>query len=322
MRPGKRMAWRRASTSSAGGLLLALGLLIPLAAVHDRLHDARGGADRAPRQGACGPRTAGRSCPCCTASSRSRLAFNGAGQWSLDHAIGWGRRRPVAGASAPSRRGDRRGDGRGRGTPQRAGALPRHPDHQLATEPRPNEEGASPGAPFFMPALAPNHVVSGGTRTAGGGSGQQPCGSVFNGPRGGSGAKTGWGKGRGSSASATGRAAAECYETPKKGRDHGRKPGALRIGRRGSALAMRENGCGLQNLADQGHLTPAPHTNHARMALSRPTRASFAQTTRRTRASDAIGDPLPYPPGFSHSLPPTRSTQGCANGTTSLGNDG
>ena len=72
---------------------------------------------------------------------------------------------------------------------------------------------------------------------------------------------------------------AECHETSKKGRGHARKLSVLRIGSRGSALAMRENRTELQKSVDRRRSTRG-HTDHARTALSRPTRAPY-------RANDA-----------------------------------
>jgi putative oxidoreductase len=86
--PGRRMALGAGVTELVGGLLLALGLLVPLAAaliaamcvVAARTAYAGRGLWHA---------NGGWEYVLVLATVAVGLAFNGAGQWSLDHAIGW-----------------------------------------------------------------------------------------------------------------------------------------------------------------------------------------------------------------------------------------
>ena len=88
MRPGKRMALAAGFNEFAGGLLLALGLLIPLAAVliASTMLVASLTAHRGKGLWATNN---GFELPLLYGVVAIGLAFNGAGQWSLDHAIGW-----------------------------------------------------------------------------------------------------------------------------------------------------------------------------------------------------------------------------------------
>jgi putative oxidoreductase len=69
-RPGRRMAMLAGLSEAGGGLLLALGLLTPLAAAHG-LWATNGGYEL----------------PLTNALVATGLAFTGAGPWSLDHAF-------------------------------------------------------------------------------------------------------------------------------------------------------------------------------------------------------------------------------------------
>ncbi len=88
MRPGKRMALAAGANEFGGGLLLALGLLTPLAAVliASTLLVASLTAHRG--KGLWNSDN-GSELPLLYGLIPVALAFNGAGQWSLDHAIGW-----------------------------------------------------------------------------------------------------------------------------------------------------------------------------------------------------------------------------------------
>jgi putative oxidoreductase len=88
MRPGKRMAMAAGFNEFAGGLLLALGLLTPLAAVliASTMLVASLTAHRGKGLWATNN---GFELPLLYGTVAVGLAFNGAGQWSLDHAIGW-----------------------------------------------------------------------------------------------------------------------------------------------------------------------------------------------------------------------------------------
>ncbi len=88
MRPGRHMALAAGANEFGGGLLLALGLLTPLAAVLIAstmlvaiLTAHRGKGIWATNNGA--------ELPLLYGLIPVALAFNGAGQWSLDQAIGW-----------------------------------------------------------------------------------------------------------------------------------------------------------------------------------------------------------------------------------------
>ena len=101
--PGKRMALAAGFNEFAGGLLLALGLADPAGGGPDRLDDAGRIAHGASRQGALGHQQRVRAAAAVRPHRRSPSPFNGAGQWSLDHAIGWDVRRPRLGPRCPRR---------------------------------------------------------------------------------------------------------------------------------------------------------------------------------------------------------------------------
>ena len=89
MRPGHRMALAAGTNEFAGGVLLALGLLIPLAAVMIGTTmlvaalTAHAGKPIWNQEG-------GAELPLLYAVIAVSLSFHGAGQWSLDNALGWG----------------------------------------------------------------------------------------------------------------------------------------------------------------------------------------------------------------------------------------
>jgi putative oxidoreductase len=86
--PGRQMAVAAGAAEFAGGLLLALGLLVPVAAVliaSTYLVAARTAhAGKGPWNG-----SGGWEYVLVLSTVAIGLAFNGAGKWSLDHAIGW-----------------------------------------------------------------------------------------------------------------------------------------------------------------------------------------------------------------------------------------
>jgi putative oxidoreductase len=88
MRPGRRMALAAGFNEFGGGLLLALGLLIPLAAVVIA-STMLVAALTAHRGKGIWNSNNGSELPLLNGLIPVALAFNGAGQWSLDHAIGW-----------------------------------------------------------------------------------------------------------------------------------------------------------------------------------------------------------------------------------------
>ena len=88
MRPGKRMAVAAGFNEFAGGALLALGLLLPLAAV--LIASTMLVASLTAHRGkGLWVTNNGFELPLLYGVVAVGLAFNGAGQWSLDHAIGW-----------------------------------------------------------------------------------------------------------------------------------------------------------------------------------------------------------------------------------------
>jgi putative oxidoreductase len=89
MRPGERMALAAGFNELGGGLLLALGLLIPLAAV--MIGSTMLVAALTAHRGK-GPwnTDGGWELPLLFGLIPVSLAFHGAGVWSLDHALGWG----------------------------------------------------------------------------------------------------------------------------------------------------------------------------------------------------------------------------------------
>jgi putative oxidoreductase len=88
LRPGKPMAVASGASEFTGGLLLALGLLTPVAAVliASTMFVAILTAHRG--KGLWNSNN-GAELPLTFALVAIGLAFNGAGQWSLDNAIGW-----------------------------------------------------------------------------------------------------------------------------------------------------------------------------------------------------------------------------------------
>ena len=88
MRPGRLMATAAGGAEFFGGLLLALGLAVPLAAV--LIASTMFVAIRTAHRGkGLWVSDNGAELPLTYAVVAIGLAFNGAGQWSLDHAIGW-----------------------------------------------------------------------------------------------------------------------------------------------------------------------------------------------------------------------------------------
>jgi putative oxidoreductase len=88
MRPGKRMAVAAGANEFGGGLLLALGLFTPLAAV--LIASTMLVASLTAHRGkGLWVTNNGFELPLLYGVVAIGLAFNGAGQWSLDHAIGW-----------------------------------------------------------------------------------------------------------------------------------------------------------------------------------------------------------------------------------------
>ena len=88
MRPGRHMALAAGFNEFGGGLLLALGLFTPLAAV--LIVSTMLVASRTAHRGKGLWNTGGGSeLPLVYGVIAAALAFNGAGLWSLDHAIGW-----------------------------------------------------------------------------------------------------------------------------------------------------------------------------------------------------------------------------------------
>lgn len=88
MRPGRHMALAAGLNEFGGGLLLALGLLMPLAAVMiaSTMLVAALTAHRGKGPWAT---DGGWELPLLYGLIPVSLTFHGAGQWSLDHAIGW-----------------------------------------------------------------------------------------------------------------------------------------------------------------------------------------------------------------------------------------
>jgi putative oxidoreductase len=88
MRPGRHMAIAAGSSEFFGGILLALGLMTPLAAV---LIGSTMVVASVTAHAGKGPwaTNGGWELPLTYAAVAIGLAFNGAGQWSLDNAIGW-----------------------------------------------------------------------------------------------------------------------------------------------------------------------------------------------------------------------------------------
>lgn len=89
MRPGRRMAQAAGLNEFGGGLLLALGLLVPLAAVMIA-STMLVAALTAHRGKGIWATDGGSELPLLYGLTPVALTFHGAGQWSLDHAIGWG----------------------------------------------------------------------------------------------------------------------------------------------------------------------------------------------------------------------------------------
>ena len=89
MRPGRHMALAAGVNEFGGGLLLALGLLMPLAAL--MIATTMLVASLTAHRGK-GPwnTNSGWELPLLYGLIPVSLAFHGAGQWSLDHALGWG----------------------------------------------------------------------------------------------------------------------------------------------------------------------------------------------------------------------------------------
>jgi putative oxidoreductase len=87
MRPGRHMAFAAGASEFFGGLLLATGFLTPLAAV--LIGSTMLVASRTAHAGK-GPfaSNGGWELPLINGIIAIGLAFNGAGQWSLDHTIG------------------------------------------------------------------------------------------------------------------------------------------------------------------------------------------------------------------------------------------
>jgi putative oxidoreductase len=88
MRPGRRMALAAGFNEFAGGALLALGLLIPLAAVLI-VSTMLVASLTAHRGKGLWATDNGFELPLLYGLFAIGLTFNGAGQWSLDNAIGW-----------------------------------------------------------------------------------------------------------------------------------------------------------------------------------------------------------------------------------------
>jgi putative oxidoreductase len=88
LRPGRHMALAAGASELFGGTLLALGLLTPLAAL--LIASTMLVASLTAHAGK-GPwaSNGGWELPLINAAVAIGLAFNGAGQWSLDNAIGW-----------------------------------------------------------------------------------------------------------------------------------------------------------------------------------------------------------------------------------------
>jgi putative oxidoreductase len=88
-RPGRRMATLAGLSEAGGGALLVLGLLTPLAAAM-----AMGvmvvAAVSAHAQNGLWNSDGGYELPLTNGLVAAGLAFTGAGNWSLDHALGWG----------------------------------------------------------------------------------------------------------------------------------------------------------------------------------------------------------------------------------------
>jgi putative oxidoreductase len=88
LRPGRHMALAAGASEFFGGTLLALGLLTPLAAAMIAgtmlVASLTAHAGKGPWAS-----NGGWELPLTNAAIAIGLAFNGAGQWSLDHAIGW-----------------------------------------------------------------------------------------------------------------------------------------------------------------------------------------------------------------------------------------
>ena len=87
MRPGRHMALAAGSSEFFGGLLLALGLVTPLAAV---LIGSTMLVAALTAHAGKGPfaTNGGWELPAINATVAIGLAFNGAGRWALDHALG------------------------------------------------------------------------------------------------------------------------------------------------------------------------------------------------------------------------------------------
>ena len=88
MRPGRHMALAAGFNEFAGGALLALGLATPLAAVLIASTMVVAALTAHRGQGLWATNN-GSELPLLYGLVAVALAFNGAGQWSLDHAIGW-----------------------------------------------------------------------------------------------------------------------------------------------------------------------------------------------------------------------------------------
>jgi putative oxidoreductase len=88
MRPGRHMALAAGANEFGGGALLALGLLTPLAAV--LIASTMLVASRTAHRGkGLWNSDGGSELPLLFGLIAVALAFNGAGQWSFDHTIGW-----------------------------------------------------------------------------------------------------------------------------------------------------------------------------------------------------------------------------------------
>jgi putative oxidoreductase len=87
MRPGRHMAMAAGSAELFGGALLAVGLVTPLAAV---LIASTMLVASLTAHGGKGPfaTNGGWELPAINAAVAIGLAFNGAGRWSIDHALG------------------------------------------------------------------------------------------------------------------------------------------------------------------------------------------------------------------------------------------
>jgi putative oxidoreductase len=88
MRPGRQMAFAAGASEFFGGALLALGLATPLAAAVIGATMLVAGRTAHAGKGPWAT-NGGWELPLTYAIVAIGLAFNGAGQWSLDNAVGW-----------------------------------------------------------------------------------------------------------------------------------------------------------------------------------------------------------------------------------------